>query len=428
MTRSLRVNPADIWDMVAPGETVFMPGSAGEPRPVLEAWLSGNMADKALTLVTSFVPGINRPPLERAGPSARLVGLFPMFNSETRRAISAADVLPLSYFGFVKALKSGFRVDTAIITVAPPNRNGDCSLGPLVEFLPSMIDQGIRVLAVVNPRLPALPDAPTISLDRFAAYCEVDVPLVELHAEPGDDLSARIAERVADLVPDGATLQTGIGKLPAQVLARLTARRGLSLHSGVITEDALPLFRSGAIAADATSMCCAALGSESFYEWLRHTRQVSVRGVEITHDPARLAQIRGLTAINSAIEVDLLGQVNLERAGGRLLSAAGGAPDFVQAASRSPTGRSIIAMTSSTALGRTKIVPPFSSGVPVGIARHFVDFVVTEHGTADLRGKTQSQRAEALCAIAPPDAREDLSSAWREWCIGGAADRRACAP
>lgn len=415
MIKPLKVSPAELWDMVRPGETVFIPGSAGEPRPILDAWLSGNTPDKAAILITSFVPGINRPPLERAGPSAKLIGLFPMFNGETRQVLERAEVLPLTYFGFARALRSGLHIDTAIITVAPPDQDGRCSMGPLVEFLPSIIDQGARILAVVNPSLPSIIDAPKIPLDRFAAYCEVDFLPVELRPETSDDLSARIAEQVAGLVSDRATLQTGIGKLPAQVLARLTDRRDLSLHSGVITEDALPLFTSGALKPESPATCCAVLGTAPFYEWLRQTRQIRVRGAEITHDPARLAQVESLTAINSAIEVDLLGQVNLERAGGRLLSAAGGAPDFAQAASRSTTGRSIIAMTSVTAGGRTKIVPPFASGAPVGIARQFVDFVVTEHGTADLRGKTQTQRFEELCAIAAPSAQDELSAAWRTW-------------
>ncbi|GLV24704.1 acetyl-CoA hydrolase/transferase family protein [Sphingobium sp. TomTYG45] len=421
MTKPPKVSPAGLWDLLRPGETVFVGGSAGEPRPVLDAWLSGNAPDKAVTFITSCVPGINRPPLERLGPSTRVVGLFPVFNSETGRTIQGADILPLSYFGFARAIRAGLRIDTAIIMVAPPDRDGNCSLGPLVEFLPTIIGRGARIFAVINPRLPPIIGAPTIALQSCAAYCEVDAPLIELRPEVGDELSSLIAGRVADLVPDGATLQTGIGKLPAQVLARLTGRRGLGLHSGVITEDALPLFASGAVASGTIATCCALLGTASFYDWLRHTRQIRICGAEITHDPAYLAQVDSLIAINSAIEVDLLGQVNLERAGGRLLSAVGGAPDFAEAASRSSTGRSIIAMASATARGRTKIVPPFASGVPVGIARQFVDFVVTEHGTADLRGKTQSQRAEALCAIALPEARNSLFTAWESWSRGEAA-------
>jgi acyl-CoA hydrolase len=215
------------------------------------------------------------------------------------------------------------------------------------------------------------------------------------------------------LIEDGATIQTGIGKVPGQVLKALSQRRNLRIHSGIVLPGARDLVEGGVIEGVGTIVAASGAGDQAFYDWLEQSREVTLAEVSETHDLAKLIGIPKLTAINSAIEVDMLGQCNTEMVGGRYVSSAGGLPEFTIGAHKAKGGKSIIALPATDRKGKaSRIVSRFAAGTPIAVPRHAVDFVVTEFGVADFRGKSAQARAEALIAIASPAFQADLASSY----------------
>ena len=214
---------------------------------------------------------------------------------------------------------------------------------------------------------------------------------------------------LAPLIPNGATIQIGLGKVPAQLLLALTGHRDLALHTGLISDAVLPLAAAGALRRERPIITTVAVGSREFYSRLTELAGLHIAHVGVTHSPQSLSAVRGFHAINSAFEVDLLGQVNAEMIDGRYVGGPGGLPDFAHAAHADPEGLSIIALNSTNAGGSvSRIVSRLESGVPVTLAQHEVDAVVTEHGAALLRGQPVDERARRLCAVADPKHRNAL--------------------
>lgn len=415
MEAPARTTPDGLCGMVSPGERLFLAGATGEPTAFVRAMLSDPERTRGWQLTTSFVPGINPVAVENLHPEATLTGLFPQAGSGRYGATARGDTLPVSYHGFVRMIGHSLQFDTVVVHVSPPDEGGMCSLGCAVEFIPRLLTASRRVLAIVNDRVPSMPGSVSLPFDRFEAWCEADDELRSYASGSPDALSNRIAEHVAGLITDNVTLQIGIGKVPTALLHCLTDRRGLRLHSGIVTEAVVALVEARALASDSPSLSCALLGGSDFYKWLSSASNILVRGCEETHDPARLNRLDRLVAVNSGLEVDLLGQANLEQIRGRSLSAPGGAPDFAHAASQSKNGLSVIALPATGPDGSSRIVAQLSSGAPVTLPRHCIDVVVTEHGRADLRGLVTEARGEALISIAAPEARAGLSAEWRRF-------------
>ncbi len=400
------LSAAQLAASIAPGERIFLAGSTGEPTVFLNAWLETPELSRFADVTTSFIPGVNRVAADRFHPTARLASVFPLSHKKPRQ--NAVALLPFSYFGVARALATHHPIDTIIAHVSPPDKAGRCSFGPAVEFIPALLASPKRIIAVYNRAIPALPGSLSIPVEAIESYCETDDPLACIGSDAPDATATAIAAHIATLVDDGAVLQLGLGKVPGALPTLLKDRRDLRFHSGLITDGMQTLAAAGALTSTQTHIACALLGSEGFYEWLKDRGDLMVRGCEETHHPARLAAIEGLIAVNSGLEVDLSGQVNVEIAAGRRVSAPGGAPDFAFAASHSMSGLSIIALPATTSTGHSRIVRQFQPGTPVGVPRQCVDVVVTEFGRADLRGLGPDARAEALTSIAHPSARGDL--------------------
>lgn len=400
---------------IRPGYRVFVPGSSGEPTALLAAWAEDPDLTRGLHIVTSLVPGINRLDLDRLHPSAQVTGLFmqPAFAAAERAGRYRH--LPVSYMGFSRRLEAGLEsFDVCVAQVAAPDKNGLCSMGPAAEFLPVAARHSTRVLGLINARTPALNGSPTLSREAFQAVAEVDTPLPQYETGTIDPASAQIARRIADLIPDGATLQVGLGKTPAALMAGLHDRRGLRLHSGMFGDGVVGLAEAGAIDETFDHCACVFVGSRSLYDWAACQSRLRVAGCEITHGPIILAGLDAFFAVNSAVEVDLFGQSALEHAAGKAISGAGGAPDFARAAVGSAGGRSIVALPATAARGtRSRIVSRLSSPAVVTLPRADVQTVVTEFGVADLRGLDVNERATALIAIADPEFQNELADAWR---------------
>jgi acyl-CoA hydrolase len=394
--------------------TIYLPGCTGEPTDFVTALEADPELSRDLSIETTFIPGINRFAIDTLHESARVSGLFmqPAFRAAQREGRFRH--LPLSYSGYTRALEARPAFDACVVAVSPPNAEGECSLGAAVEFTEQVLARAKRRIAIVNANMPFIAASFRIKLAEFDAFAESSAPLKTYQVgAPGKEAEA-IARTLAGLIDDGAALQVGLGKVPDALCAMLHDRRGLRLHSGMLSDGVIALAAAGALDRGFDHKTCVMIGSPDLYAWAAGQGAVAVRGCAITHDPARLATIERFVAVNSALEVDLFGQCDLETADGRAVSGAGGAPDFARAASRSRGGLSVIALPSSYTSGgaaRSRIVGRLRGIATIG--RVDVDCIVTEHGAADLRGRSVHERAEALIAIAAPAFQSQLTDEWR---------------
>lgn len=397
-----------LLDRLEPGARVFLPGSAGEPAGLVEALCAPGAP--ALDILSSCVPGINPVPLDLLPDGSRFTGLFAHPQTPEARARGVFRQLPLSYGGFVKHLGACPPFDATIVHVAPPDAAGRCSLGPSVEFTELAARRSRRVLAVINPRIPALPGSVSLPFSTFEAWVEQDAPLRGYDVGAPSEQAAAIAARIAPFVPDGATLQAGLGKVPDALMRLIEDRRGLRLFSGLLSDGARLLAERGCLADGALHTACVALGSPDFYRWLADRPDFAVAGCDTTHAAARLAALPRFVAVNSAVSVDLLGQANLEMLDGRMISGVGGAADFARGAAIAPDGISIVALPSVAGREAVSRIVPQLDGV-ASLPRHDIDVIVTEHGAADLRGLAVAARAGQILQVAAPQHREALAAA-----------------
>jgi acyl-CoA hydrolase len=401
---------ARLVGLLSPGESLYLPGSSAEVPALVEALCAGDAP--ALDITASFVPGINAVPLERFPHNATYASSFAQPTPPGAQVQGRFRHLPLSYGGFAQHLALQ-RFDVAVVHVSPPDARGLCSLGVAVEFTPIVLRTCRRIFAVVNPRMPAIPGAATFDLAQADAVAECDTPLREYDVGTPSVLASRIAEHVASFVEDGATLQVGLGKTPDALMRRVADRRGLRLHSGMLSDATRLLAESGSLDRDWRHTSCVHVGTAAYYDWLAGRGEFRVGACDLTHAPATLAALPRLVAVNAALGVDLFGQANLEMLGGRMVSGVGGAADFAHAASLCPDGVSIVALPATAGRDGVSRIVPRLDGI-CSLPRHAVDVVVTEHGAADLRGATVMERAERLIAIAAPEHRGALQDGWKE--------------
>jgi len=392
--------------LLRPGERVYLPGSGGEPLGLMQALSAGGTP---LAITASFVPGINPWPLADLPAGTVMTASFAHAGPPEAQAEGRMRHLPLSYAGFAAHLRGSGSFDTTIVHVGPPDAEGACSLGIAVEFTLMAIAASRRVLAVVNPRMPAITGAPSLPLASFAGWALHDAPLRKYDVGTPSAEAGAIAAHVAAFVQDGATIQTGLGKVPDALLRGLTDRRNIKLHSGMLSDGVIALAGAGALDPDWAHTSCVHVGSNAYYQWLAGRRDIGVAGCDHTHDPAVLAALPGLVAVNAALSVDLFGQANLEMLDGRMVSGVGGAADFARAAALAPGGLSIVALPSTAGRSQVSRIVPRLDGV-CSLPRQDVEVVVTEHGAADLRGCSVVERAERLVAVAAPAHRARLAA------------------
>ena len=406
------VSRAGLAGLVRAGESVFLAGGLTPPVPFIEALQADEQSSRALRLTTTLAPGIVNPfDFNRLHDTVRVSGLFVQPEMREAQRQGRFRALPMSYGGFLRHLGE-VSFDLGVIQVAPPDAQSRCSLGPSVEFTPAALRRCQRVLALINPRIPSLPNSVSLDYERFDHVHEIDWALPDYRVD-SDEPTRMIAGHIAAQVRDGSTLQPGIGKVPTALALALRSHRRLRIHSGMVSDGIVDLAESGALDADAVHTAGVAAGTARLYDWLPHAGGLRLAGCDDTHGATALASLQGFVAVNSALEVDLLGQCNLEHAQGRAVSGAGGAPDFARAARLSPGGLSVVALNASYRNGSvSRIVAALAPGAVVSIARMDVDLVVTEFGVADLRGASVHDRARALTAVAAPTFREELERAW----------------
>ncbi|MEE3466033.1 MAG: acetyl-CoA hydrolase/transferase C-terminal domain-containing protein [Candidatus Cryptobacteroides sp.] len=348
--------------------------------------------------------------------SFRDQGFFVGPNLRASVQAGVADYIPTNLFESQLMYRTGaLRCDVAMVQVSEPV-DGMVSLGTSVDCSIAALEVARERIAVVNPQVPfAYGDL--IPLERFTALVQDDRPLVtSTYAQPSaTDLS--IGRNCAELIPDGACLQMGIGAMPNAICACLGGHRHLGLHTEMFSDGALQLIRSGVIDGACKTIdtgkvvASFLLGSQEVYDFIRENPQVLMRDIAYTNDPRVIAQNPGMVSINSAIEIDLTGQVCADSIGSRIYSGTGGQLDFVRGAKLSKGGKAIIALASRTRDGLPKIVPQLQPGAGVVTPRADVQWVVTEYGAANLYGKSLQERARLLISIAHPQDREALSRA-----------------
>jgi len=400
-----------LLDELKPGRRVYVPGATGEPLALRLALIADPGRAAGVSFVSCLVPGMNEFDYAGLTPTTRMTTF--MASPAMRASLRAGrvDLIPLPYSEIAEHLAERAEIDVGIFHVAPPRADGTCSLGIAADFAPLVWPRARRKVLLVNPAMPDMPRGPRLPLADADLVVEVDSPLIEAQGASGGDEA--LAERVAALVPDGAAIQFGIGAAPAAVLARLTGRRGLVIRSGMAIEAVQALAEAGALA-ESGHITGVALGSDRLYRFLADSDLCAFADARVTHGAASLAGVSNFVSINSALEVDLFGQANLEWRGESLVSGVGGAPDFVRAARRSIGGRSIIALPSTAGGGKIARIVPRLASATVSIPRGDIDTVVTEQGVAELTDRSLDARAEALIAVAHPDHRAGLTEAWAE--------------
>jgi len=404
----VRINADALATVLPPGGTTYVQGCSGHSDLLHNAVMQAGDAVGGMTFTGIFVPGLNRATW-LANPACRVTTFF--MTPELKAAGAAVDFLPFGYADILDHLR-GSKIDAALFMVSPPDENGLCSFGPVVDFLAELWPRIPVRIAHINPSMPRTAGTTGIPVDQLTAVIEADVPLYGMATSKADPVADRIGGHVAPFIPDGVTLQTGLGKIPDAVLRSLTGRRDLRIHSGLIGEAVLDLLAAGALAEGVAVTGGVAIGSPELYSAIGSDRFV-FHPVSHTHDARVIAAIPDFVAINSAIEVDLFGQAYAEVGPGGLMSGPGGATDFARGA-RLGGGLRIVALPSDAARGTiSRIVEPGQGTGPVSLHRNDTDIVVTEHGAADLRGLEHERRARALIAIAAPDHRSDLHARWR---------------
>ncbi len=397
------------------GMNVFVHGAAATPTPLLDA-----LARRTdLTGVRLWHLHLEGPVAFTAPEHAgrfRSTSLFTGAGLRGPVAEGRADFVPIFLSDIPALFSSGrVRLDAALVQLSPPDRHGFCSLGTSVDTARAAVDSAPLVLAEINARMPRTHGHTAVPPDRVAAWCATDRELPAQPPEPALEVEERIGGHVAALVEDGACLQLGIGGIPDAVLARLAHHRDLGIHTEMFSDGVVPLVEAGVITNRMKAIHPGRIvtsfvrGSRRLYDFVADNPLVEFHPCDRTNDTNAIRKIDRMVAINSAIEVDLTGQVCADSIGHRIHSGIGGQMDFMRGAAMSRGGRPIIALPSTAAGGSvSRIVAELRPGAGVVTTRGHVHWVVTEYGAVDLHGRSLVERGALLASIAHPDFREGL--------------------
>ncbi len=406
----------DLAQFIRAGDSIVWGQSAAEPLSLMQAYVAQRQRfartrvflgiGGSATLQPAHADAIDMTGYA-AGGSHRVLGMA-----------GVLDPVPCHYSQIPFLIASRrIAVDVVFVQVSPPNEAGECSLGLAHDYMAAAMRSARCVIAEVNVDVPWVHGA-TLRLDEIDAWVQSDQPVVNMPAGKSGEAETAIARHIASRIEDGATLQLGIGNLPDTVLQALHGHRNLGLHSGTIGDRVADLAEAGVITNThkgidtGVSVTGLLMGTARTRRWAHRNPALRIAGTDYTHSAHVLGKINKLVAINAAIEVDLTGQINAEVVAGQYLGAVGGAMDFLRAAAVSPGGLPIVALP-ATARGQSRIVARLSG--PVSTPRADASLIITEHGVADLRGLSLSERAQAMLAIAAPEHRDTLSASARQY-------------
>ncbi|WP_375476386.1 acetyl-CoA hydrolase/transferase family protein [uncultured Jatrophihabitans sp.] len=406
---------SDVLDHVEPGDVIAVEQVLGEPTALVAEFLrgAGRLEDVTLFVGMSVTDAFTRVP-----SNVRLVTSVGMPPNSAMIGDGRMELVPCHMSHLPWLLTEGpLRTDVAMILLSPPDADGYCSLGVTSDYIWSALSCARVVLAEINDNVPVIAGDTRVHIDRVGWSLRTDRPLPEYRRAVPAESDRAIAALVAGYIRDGTCLQVGIGKLGEAVLEAAQGRRDLGVHAGMVGDTMLEMMRDGVITNAAKeidtglSVAGSVLGSAHGVALAARAGDLRIMAIEHTHDPGRIGALSNFLCLNSALEVDLFGRVNSETAGGRYVGAIGGGVDFLRASVRGCGGRSVVALPAATRTGRSRIVAKVETVTALGSD---VDVVVTEHGAAELRGRSAGERAGRIIAVAAPEQRAALRKAAAE--------------
>lgn len=397
----------EVTNNLRSGQRIYVAGSSNEPTGLLRDLAASELPEN-LEFIQFPLPGLNQTDFTQFNDTASVTTFF-MSSALAKGEAARVNYLPMQMRATYDYLATN--VDVYLLQVAH-DQEGQLRVGPNADFHESVLAQNPTVIAQLNPSMVAPAGSPLMNPALIDVLIANDVSAPALAPANIDDAAQEIGRLVAGLIRDGDCLQTGIGAIPAAILNQLTDKNDLGMHGGLIDDGGMRLIQQGNLTGAQKTIDTGkhitgmALGSDELMQWLATERDVVFRGANHTHEVSAIRQLDGFVSVNSAVEVDLFGQVNAEMAGGRQISGTGGSVDFMRAAKASKGGRSIVAMNATARGGSvSRIVPKVEM---VTALRTDVDTVVTEHGVAQIKDLPNRARAEALIQIAAPQFRDKL--------------------
>ena len=420
--RSKLTRPSKAVGLIESGDRVYYGGNAAIPRSLVRALAkrSGELSDVQLNHVLL----LGEDPLSQEGMEGHFRHNSLFVGPADRRAVNEgrADYVPIFLYQIPRLFEQGIvPLDVAMVQVSPPDEHGFMSLGVEVLASKAACRRAKTVIVQVNEAMPRVLGDSFLHVNQVSAIVEHTEPLPTLEPTPPSEVEKAIARHVVGLIEPGSTVQMGIGGIPDTIYRAIEGELDLGVHTEMLSDGAMRAIERGVITGNRKTLhpgkavVTFALGSAELYEFLDNNPFIEAHPVEYVNDPFVIAQNDGLVAINSAIEIDLTGQVCSDSIGSRIYSGFGGQVDFIRGAARSKGGKPIIAVPSTARRGElSRIVPLLKPGSGVVTSRADVHYVVTEYGVANLFGRNLRERAEALIAIAHPDFREELEHAAKE--------------
>jgi 4-hydroxybutyrate CoA-transferase len=402
-------------------QTVFVHGGAATPQYLLEGLLAEAPRLKDVELLHLHTEGEARYAQREFRESFRVTNLFVGKNTRPYIDFDRVDYLPCFLSEMPGLIRSGAKsVDVALIQVSPPDKHGFVSLGVSVDVAKAAVESAKVVVAMINPQMPRVHGDGLISIEQIDYAIEHEAPLYSPQPRELNDTELLIGKHVASLIEDGATLQFGIGAIPDAVCRQLHQHKHLGLHTEMWSDGAFNLVKKGIIdnslkkfhRGKITSTFM--IGSREMYQYVDDNMSVLNLEAGYINYPINIMRNPKVTAVNSAVEIDLTGQVCADSVGSKIISGVGGQMDFLRAAALSEGGKPILAFSSISKGGQSRIQPMLRNGAGVVTTRAHIHYVVTEYGVVNLYGKTLGERARALISIAHPDHRERLERAWHE--------------
>ena len=415
------IQAGEITAMLQPGMRVFVAGGTNEPLDLIAALRASPDSSSGVIYVQPILPGLNGTDFASFHSSASMQTFMLSAPLQDGYRKGRIDFLPMQLRAVSDYLSRGARFDLALIQLTDSNRTEHFNAGLNVDVLDAVLGNSKCVVAEINAAMPAPTGSRLVAQDRvqYAVRCNRQLTPYPIAAPTPE--AAKIGQLVADLIKDGDCIQTGIGSIPYAVLSALHEKNDLGLHSGIVDDGVMMLAERGVLTGarkvvDAGKMVvCMAIGTQALYQWAATREDLIIKPVTYTHDHSVLSRLDNFVSINSALEVDCLGQVNSEMINGRQIAGTGGAVDFMRGAAASRGGRSIIALTATAARGKISRIVPVLEGFTAATAlRTDIDTVVTEYGIAELRYLSSRARGEALIKIAAPQFRDELWGKWQD--------------
>lgn len=403
--------------LIKSGDRVLIQGGSATPQTLVKAMVGRAPELKGVEVVHLHTEGECGYTAQELSGSFHTNAFF--IGGNIRKMVGVtADYIPIFLSDIPSLFRQGYmELDIVLVNVSPPDKHGFCSLGVSVDIVISAVEKGKKIIAQINSRMPRTMGDGIVHLNNFDACVIVDEEIHEMKFVAPSEAEKAIGKNIAEIIDDGSTLQMGIGGIPNAVLTYLTNHKDLGVHTEMFSEGIVDLVEKGIVNGSKKKVnpfkiiSGFAMGTRRLYDFMDDNPEIEMLDIAYVNDTAIIRQNPKVTAINSAIEIDITGQVCADSIGFRMFSGVGGQMDFMRGAALSPGGKPIIAITSNTMKGVSKIVPSLKPGAGVVTTRAHARYVATEFGIAELFGKNLKQRAQLLRDIAHPDHREDLDKA-----------------